>query len=425
MVDLDEHNAGDLLRPLRDDPPRPPAVDVRRAMRDGHRRRTTRRAAIAGAVGLAVLAVAAVPAVLAATGDDRLAPPPGGTSPTGVTPAPPSTSGTVDPLTATPRPISGAGAPRSCRAEKLPAPSGAPKTLVTAADPTGKLIFGLAEYGADVNRVVLWQGNKLSMIDIPGDEPQINSVNEAGTAVGWSMDNGTTTARLYRDGKVTTLPGGTDATAVSINASGAIAGNRGHGGFGPLSHPVVWRDATAPPHELPLPKDAQGGAANDIDDDGTVVGLITIGVQQFPYVWGPDDAGRQLPLPPGTPVSPNGGGKPGPSSTVSHVRNGWAIGSSGAYTPSVRRTRWDLRTGAVQTLPDQDTSLVNARGWLAGTGPDGHAILVAGDKRIQLPHAYPHPQSVLPITISDDAHTITGNSYDQSGDIHPVLWRCS
>ncbi|MGI5238899.1 hypothetical protein [Dactylosporangium sp. CA-139066] len=425
-MDLNEYNAGDLLRTLPDEPPRPPSIDVARAMRDGRRRRRLRRRALAGGVlVLTLAAVAAVPVALAATrGPDRrpdLAPAASGSS--GGTSAAAKAAPTVR---ATARAIA---VPTSCKAEKLPIPDNVTMALVTAADPTGSIIFGRSYPKGGDQQVLVWQDGRATKVAVPGADQAISAVNAAGVGVGNSWVDSGPVAWLYRDGKVTKLPGGDGVTVAGINAAEVIVGNNGTG------RPLIWSSPTAEPRPLALPDDATGGIASAIDEDGTVIGSIytTIpgGVQTtasdprgvragVAYAWAPDGTGRRLPAP--AVVSGTGYG-------AFTIRNGWVIGVNRPAGAPASGLRWDLATGTVETVPGFATrpDTANASGWMVGTDPEGHGLMVAGDKRMQLPDPFQHKPSttsLLAVTISDDGRTIAGQADDPSDTIRAIVWRC-
>ncbi|WP_433611545.1 hypothetical protein ACQP2P_44590 [Dactylosporangium sp. CA-139114] len=428
MVELNEHNAGDLFRAgLSPEPPRPPRVDVAIAMRDGRRRRAARRAALVGGIAVAAAMAVAVPAALALTRNES-APP--GLDPTAVASEHP-----VNPNTGTPGPTARrsleappfAEPPTSCTAHELPSPSsGGESTLVTAGSPNGKVHFGLLYRADGEKQVVRWRAGQPALLAFEGDEPRIQSVNNNGEAVGDSLVNGTETAWLLgADDQVKRLPGGEHAHAVAINGVGEVAGSRGSDG--PGGRPTVWRDTGAPPVDLPLPAGATGGQVRAMDDWGSVFGSVTFGTRELPYTWAPDGTGRQLPLPPGTPTSPSGGPKPGPSSIVYDARAGWAVGITGLYSPTPRPVRWNMLTNTVEVLTGLDrATAVNGMGFTIGNTAAGRGVLLAEDQRIVLP-AILNPgkdRPNTPATISDDGRTIAGQAWRDSNTFQAVVWNC-
>jgi uncharacterized membrane protein len=408
----------DLLKSLDDEPRTPSTIDVRRAIAAGRRRVMRRSAGYAGAAAVTAVAVAgaSVAGGLIHRGSPNNAAHSGAAASAPVT------------------------APTSCTLSKLTAPGKAPMALVAGADPAGRYIVGRSYPKAGEYQAVLWHDGSGRNVMLPGDlEEQLTDVNSAGTAVGWSY-TGTTDADtgpvpyVYRDGKVSKLPGVGRGSAYAINDAGAIVGmdDEHHA-------PVVWRSATAKPVRLPVPAGAKKAAVRDIDEDGTMVGSID---NTLPYVWFPDGTHRELPL-------PSIGGKPATTGLVFSVRNGWAtgvatngVGRSGAKNPAAAKdlagakaggpavpVRWNLRTGAVtvSSALQFPASAVNAQGWEIGTDKQGRAVLATGTGTVVLPDLATHTAdglSTIPNTVSDDGRIIAGQSDDATGTIQAVVWRC-
>ncbi|MET7394571.1 hypothetical protein ABZS66_13875 [Dactylosporangium sp. NPDC005572] len=409
-MNLDENNAGNLLGPLADDPPRPSSVDIARAMREGQRIRRTRRAALAsGAAGFTAIVLVALPFGLRSAGTDKSEV--SEKSPAATTGAPasasasPSTSPSSTPTPSVSASRAPAKLPTQCAAERLPVPDNVAKSLVTAADPAGRWIFGRSYPGQGATQVLLWSDGKATKISIPGDDQTIEAVNAAGVAVGQSFVGGEQVAWVYRDGKATQLAG-SDARAQGINASGTIVGAR-------AGQPVRWPSAGSEPVSLQVPDGAKGGAAEAVDDDGTAVGYVTVAGQRQAYVWSGDGKGRPLPE----------YGEPEDSAAFT-VRNGWATGLSGSVG-----TRWNLRTGQVEPVPGLQVrpSTANAAGWMVGTDREGRGVLIGTGGSMRLPDVFVHRSgefSNLPTALSDDGRVIAGQADDADGVIHAVAWRC-
>ncbi|GAA2622715.1 hypothetical protein GCM10010399_62450 [Dactylosporangium fulvum] len=408
---IDESNAGELLGPLSTDPLQPSSIDVGRAMQEGRRRRARRTAVTSGVAGLTVLAMAGVPVAITSmqkTDNSTLveasasAAPPATAAPSASPPVTAAPSASSPPPKAPP-------VPTSCKAERLPIPDNVTMALVTAADPTGRTIFGRSYPQPGTNQVILWRDGKATKIDVPGDAQAINSVNAGGTAVGESTVDGKPVAWLFSDGKVTRLPGGDGATAEGINAGNVIVGSRNR-------RPLIWRTPASDPVELPLPDGASNGEAHAIDDDGTAVGTITTGTGSVAYAWAADGTGRILPTV----------GDPGNLGyTAFTVRNGWATGVSTATG-----LRWNLRTGQVEAVPGINIrpSTANTSGWMVGTDMQGRGVLIAAGRTLVLPDVFVHRPggfSNLPKTISDDGRVLAGQADDTDHVIHAVVWRCS
>jgi hypothetical protein len=297
--------------------------------------------------------------------------------------------------------------------------------IVTAADPTGNVIFGRS-YPDPGNsfkyRVLRWERGKPIEFDFPGLDQAVDSVNAAGLGVGVSFDGtDTPTAYLYRHGAVTTLPGGRGAIAHGINANNTIVGEL-HTEAG--IRPVIWPSPTSAPRELAVPSDASGGIAHAIDDDGTVVGEVFTNTKgDIAYAWGPDGTGRVLP--------PPGGEQSGFGSAAFTVRNGWATGIDRDFLSAgdEKGVRWNLGADRVEPVHGMliRPSMANASGWMVGTDLQGRGVLFAGDRTVVLPDAFQHEPGTfdnLPTTVSDDGRVIAGQADDAGGVIHAVIWHC-
>jgi hypothetical protein len=409
---IDDDTAGLILRQLDDDPATPTTVDVARAVADGRRRHRARRvggyAAAAGATALLLVGVSA------AAGQWLGAEPP---SPAGSAKQTPPTT-----------PV----APTKCVLGTLPLPDDRKMALVTGGDPTGRFLLGRTYPatspvdGSMGLHVVIWDRLKPSIVAVPGDDQQLSDVNSKGVAIGSGWGQSGTTAYFYRAGQVAKLPSGDGADVRAINDAGAAVGTRG-------DKPVVWRSVDKSPVELRLPSGAAMGAAFDIDEDGTVIGVVGKDLNtRRPYVWLPDGSGHDIALPKGVPAPPTDkASKPGvkargvPSAMVYNIRFGWVTGR-------VNNTavRWNLRTGETRLLPDLGGRAddVNRYGWQIGIDVHGRAQFIADAGPVALPELSPHKPSGLsniPTTLSDDGKVIGGQSDDKDDVIHAVRWTCS
>ncbi|GIE95614.1 hypothetical protein [Paractinoplanes rishiriensis] len=421
----------DLFRALDDEPPTPSTVSVQRAIATGRRHRARRNAGYAGAAALTAVAVAGV-----SVAGNLVAGPPGQPAATGPTPSKtvPSKAGPSEAPAKPAYTIPGtpgwnappASPPSRCTIEKLPVPRNVRMALISGADPTGRYLVGRSYPPGGGYQAVIWADGKGREVPLPGDsEELLTDANSAGVAVGWSYTEKGQLPYVYRDGKVSKLPGVKEGQAIAINEAGAIVGDSGGPGGGRV---LVWPSPTAKPIKLPLPAGAQSASAGDIDEDGTVVGMLDY---ETPYVWFADGTHRELPV-------PDIDGKPAETASVIGVRNGWAIGTAtngmgrkgeGAEGGKMVSVRWNIRTGEVQELAGRVRSLdaVNAQGWVIGTGAEGHAVLAAGGTTVKLPALAAHqPDGLSNIAnaLSDDGRTIAGQSDDASGTIRAVIWRC-
>ncbi|WP_433211744.1 hypothetical protein ACQP00_51110 [Dactylosporangium sp. CS-047395] len=424
MVDLNEHNAGDLLRAgLDPESPHPPRVSIAAAIHDGRRRRASRRLAVAGGVAVAIAVAVAVPAALAATRNDS--------APAGPDPTPPATphpvvtdTGTPGPTRSVPPPGGTPGAsyaappfataPAACDVHELAAPAGGGPTVVSAGSPDGSVHYGLRHRTDGTDEVVRWQAGQPSLPTLPGEDPLVVAVNNGGDAVGNSTIAGRPAAWRLHDGKATLLPGEERAFAKAVNIKGDVAGNRGSNDAS--GRPIAWRGGN-PPVELPLPSGATGGRALAIDFWGTVFGSVAYGTAEVPYSWDVNGTGAPLPLPPGSTTA-----------VVTSAREGWASGFADQSTAHPKPVRWSTLGGIVVVLDgiESPAGEVNANGFVLGRATDGRAVLLADDQRIVLP-AILDPTAArpnTPVTLSDDGRTIVGQATRPDGSFQAVVWTC-
>ncbi|MER7440623.1 hypothetical protein [Micromonospora avicenniae] len=417
---IDENQVADLLRRLDDEPTRPPRVDLAGAIREARRRRRNRRVTAAGAAALGVLAVAVLPVAL--PGADRTAPAPA-TSASPSTPAPkPSPTG----------PWLG-----QCTATQLPVPGGDPRGEVTGGDPDGRWLVGRGQPQGRLNfRLLIWDGDQVREVEMPGSAQELVDVNRAGLAVGWSMGaRDGSPAWAVRDGKVLSLPGVISGGAMAVNDAGQIVGwrsVRGPGEPGVTQTPVVWDSYRSEAVDLPLPEPRWEGQAIGIDEDGTILASMSegrLGAATRAVVWRPGAARPEvLPLPqvPGgvafqfEPLSLSGG---------------WVTGIADRYNqPGVPRSgtnrypvRINLRTGEADVLKGVlFNGTGNGRGWVAGwLAGDVPGLLTDTESvKLPVPDGWRGEARGGVRSFSDDSRVLGGQlQFDDQGG-RPVRWTC-
>jgi hypothetical protein len=381
----------DLFQLLDDEPPTPSAVDIRGAITTGRRRRTIRRVGFAGATATA-LAVAAVVTISGNLFTPRPAP-----------------TDAADPG----RP------PTSCAVQDL---TGEPSSIVTGSDPAGRYLVGRTD---PVAEAVLWRDGRGSVVDLPGaGTAALTGVNRSGTAVGWRFAKDGQVEPvpfMYRDGTAKPLPGAGKGMPLAINDAGTIVGMAG-------GSAVRWSSATSEAVRLEVPSRTAQGSANDIDEDGTIVG----DVDWKAFAWLPDGTRFALPL-------PDIDGEKTSASMVFSIRNGWAVGAAQITehtpvggTPVVALksvgVRWNVHTGEMR-LFDQaqfEPAAVSADGWLVGMANGRGPVLVTDSTTVDLP--LPSGATAAAdagFAISDDGRTVTGAIVDASAARRSVVWRCS
>jgi uncharacterized membrane protein len=375
--------------------PRFVAEDIVRAGRAVTRRRRAAKVwtAVAAAASLAVLVIVAPGVVKAALHQ-------GNPVPVASRSAPP------------PR-----GLPANCPVERLPVPAHSVMDMVTGMDSTGRYIVGRTNPGGKDARMdmLLWDNGTLRVVALPGDQQLPTAVNSSGVAVGVSgMYN--EQAWVYRAGTATYLQGSRPTHANAINDAGVIVGTED------FTRPVVWRTASSQPQALPTPPGVWEGTAADIDDDGTIVGTLH---RQYTtldraYVWLPDGQLRELPL-------PVIDGTEAVKTRARSIAGDWVAGTAQGPTGDVA-TRWNLRTGDIQTFPVLrfPGSGISADGWLVGNDNHGQAVLATHPDSLTLPDLNNHNNLManLAVTISDDGHLIAGDGSAGGALPEPVIWRC-
>ncbi|MDG4801066.1 hypothetical protein [Micromonospora sp. WMMD980] len=397
---IDDDQVADRLRWLDDEPAGPYRIDLPGAIREARRRRRNRRVAAAGAAALGVLAVAALPAVLGA--DGRKAP------------APAASAGRS--TTAPTGPWQGV-----CAATLLPVP-GDGQGAVTGGDPDGRWLVGRrAEQGSKVTDfgLLIWTGDRVREVELPGSLQRLAAVNRAELAVGSSVVAGPTSrAWAVRDGEVVALPGDTSRAALAVNDAGRIVGYRSPGDrLDPAARqvPVVWDSYRSRPVDLPLPGPRWEGSAVGIDDDGTILGVLSEGKRDQStraVVWRPGAARPEvLPLP----TVPGGTATQFLSLSLS---GGWVTGLAERFTEVVPRSgvreypvRIDLRTGRADVLEGRFwAGTGNGRGWMAGwVDDDVPGVLTdAGSVRLPVPDGWRGQRQGAVTAFSDDGRVLGG-----------------
>ncbi|MCG5444036.1 hypothetical protein NIE79_002180 [Micromonospora sp. NIE79] len=388
MTTEDDQRIAELLRSV---PVPESRVDLRRAVRDGRRRRQRRRVG-----GIAALTVLAGVGVVSAVQVGGTASPPAPTVPAlAVSPA--------ETGSAAPRP------PVTCQASWLPQPIEGPVAVANRVDPTGRHIVGDIGTGQEDGRVVLWTDG--TPVVLPAAARQPAAVNTRGYVVGTDGDG---TGWLYRNGKLHVLatPPGYDAVLVhAVNGRGDIVGTARRSDD---SHQaVLW--STDHPEKYRL-IGQRGSSATGITEDGTIVG--TMG--ERPYRWSPQGVAAALAVPDGY-----------PRASVESAQGEWAIGMvPGARTGSAVQmlpVRWNLTTGAVSLLP-----FPGANG-IAGNGDvlvaDGAPLVVAPDGTSRRLPGRPEVRATeagiyTAEGISDDGLTVVGAVYEKQA-YRPLVWRCT
>jgi hypothetical protein len=323
--------------------------------------------------------------------------------------------------------------PASCTAARLPVPAGTTESEVLGGEPSGRYLVGRAE-GGDRVWALLWDRGRLTVLDPPVEFVDRLVVNSAGVVAGRGGADGRAVSWIYEHGAYRTLdgPGGRHVGVAAINGRGDVLGGGPEARpaiprTGLYDRPVVWPAADRRPRELPAP--GADAVAYDIDDDGTVVGVLqyrgsTGRMGNRAVAWDPAGTIRELPVPRG--AVPSG---------ATAVRAGQILGwyapaddPNGQLTPALRWTG----AGGPEPIAGIDRGYaINAHGWVVGgrRTPEGFAVaVVAGDRVVALPFAAGTraPKWELArgeFTISDDGRSL-GGVLPGEGTVVAVRWQC-
>ena len=395
-----------LLRPLAGDPAGPSTVDVARAMADGRRRRRNRWWATGTAVA-ALTATTATGGTLAVAALDRPAPVP---RPVVTVP-----SAVAPPSAAPPR------GPERCAVTRLPT-DGVDKAVVTGGDPSGRWQAGRLYTGRSGQRypLVLWKdGTIAARPEMPGADPSLTDVNRSGAAVGWAFPGEQPRAYLYAGGRMRQLRGGS-GEAHAINDAGVVVGSlRQKNGI--TSVAARWASATAPAEPLPLPAGTDDSSAIDVDEDGTILGVVdnrALRGSRTGYLWSPDGAVRAIPL-------PEIDGVRATFFWPESIRGGWVAGRAGIAKPgsmTFTAFRYRITTGEYERLPAGSgmPDRVAANGWVLSTGSGVFLVSDAGTTRLP---DHRDGGDYQMAGLSDDGLVAAGHLI-ADGRNQPLVWRC-
>lgn len=301
-----------------------------------------------------------------------------------------------------------------CELAELPYPDDAVYGFAYAVSPSGEFVAGTFNTEpVETNReAILWRDGEPLSLQMPGFA-KAEGVNDSGVVVGYGIDDWEVYPYVEADGEVTQVPGVEFGRAYSVNSDGDVAGQRLDTRL--KGEPFVWRPGAEEAETLPLHDDgAHEGSAQDIGDDGTVVGWYEAAEREIrPYAWDADGSGRELPMP----ADPD---PDHPDVYALQVAGDWAVGTNGADA-----LRWDL-TGdeAPEVLELDRANDVNGEGHVAGT-VGNQAVLLTDDGLVELPSLGTYPRPATASGVSADGQTVSGyvDHPDTAGNV-PAVWHC-
>ncbi|MCX5233561.1 lamin tail domain-containing protein [Streptomyces sp. NBC_00233] len=319
---------------------------------------------------------------------------------------------------------SSVGTPESgeaCSREVISGPAGLTAKTLEAGDPSGRYQAGRAVDSADVEHLVLWTDGVAEDLGVPalGANSFPSDVNGHGEIVGNVFMDGNWRGWRRRGGQFTpvTLPASAlTADAVAINGNGEMAGTSFRAAYAQDGRATVWSTDNSA-RELTRPAGFNDARALDIDDDGTVIGTVSLldydtatTLDQRAVAWFPDGTWRFL-----------NGIRPTDQTEAKAIRNGRVVGT----TASGGILAWNAVSGDVTQLsPEGRPVEVNSTGSVTTTNLE--LILPSGVRR-PLPIFDPvHGGASRVLT---DANIVYGKAsyYDEDlqATVAPLLrWNC-
>lgn len=231
--------------------------------------------------------------------------------------------------------LPGAPPALACTITELPLPDDLPEEWfqpvwinVGAVDPTGRYVVGdpVTRYvGTDPEQaawaesaIIRWDGDTPALLPTVGGDATAVDVNADGAVVGNSWDDGQRhgSAWIY-DGRPSLLPapaGYQSVSVAAINRAGDVVGSAYRTEVGGPAAVVVWPAADRDRPRVLASPDGRGIGGVGITDLGIVIGVFENGGG---YRWDADGTGSELPFPDGA----VGG-------WIGHVAGGWAVGEA-------------------------------------------------------------------------------------------------
>ena len=315
--------------------------------------------------------------------------------------------------------------PAGCTVTRLPT-DGVKKAIVSGGDSSGRYLLGRLYTGQSGFRYpqVIWKDGRIAgRPQLPGADGTFVDINTDGVAVGSSYQGEEIQGYAFHDGRVTAMKGGR-GQASAISNSGVVVGGLGDA----LELEAArWDSVTAQPVKLKVPAGTRESSAVDIDDDGTILGLVTgkaRTAEQTGYLWLPDGTAKFMPLPMVKGVQAD-------AFWPESIRNGWIAGrsmkdSDDGSTRSFAWFRYRVATGTYEELPNETgmPDRVAANGWVLATASEPR-ILSDNGVVTKLPR-YRGGTEYQMRSFSDDGLVAGGHmlGIGESVENQPLIWRC-
>lgn len=310
-----------------------------------------------------------------------------------------------------------------CSVETLPVPQGTDASWVTAVSPDGRYVAGRTLfddfYGGQEIRPIVWvDGEYYGFVDLPHQAPIMNGISSDGQAVVTvtvPLNDGEATVNSYSwaENDVISLEDDLPSQGLGINEHHDMVGviqSPGTENF----HAVTFGEDG---HErLDEPEDVHESLANDIDDDGTIVGSVTNEDERVPYRWNAAGLGTELTLE-DVNLQP-----------ATSVNDGWVV-ANGVHTDDGRvAAYWAPGQTEGTAIEFDQVSRINSEGWITGVHNDAAAVIV-DQEVISLPSPNDDPDLAdRAQDMSSDGSVIGGAvNRSQGGDDtrEAAIWNCS
>jgi hypothetical protein len=306
-----------------------------------------------------------------------------------------------------------------CTRHALPLPTWG-TTSIYGSDPTGRYQIGSIHYSEGSDRLVRWRDHVLQDVGAV-DGVNGEDVNQSGEMVGTANKGDSLEGWVWRDDLSWLSAPRPDQVAqpVAINGAGTVAGTVKNRSDHWDARVVVW-SAGDEVRQLAMPEGFNEAKAVDIDEDGTVVGVV----QDWDYegagsnaskavAWFPDGSWRFLPA-----IDDD------PYADVVAIRNGMVIGTS---STSKQAVAWQARAGGPSEVASDvrpTVQAVSGAGSIAiSHGPELSLLQNKVRRPLPLPPTTDPMSGGHVVDVTDDDIVYGQFSSEQDG-VHPFWWDC-